>query len=592
MITTDSLRNQWFEFWKKRDHAIIPSASVLPENDPTALFHNSGMHPLVPYFGGAPHPQGKRLANSQKCIRTIDIDEVGDATHLTFFEMLGNWSLGDYFKTEQIAWMYEFLTQELQIPLEKIAISVFEGNDEAQRDQISADKWIELGIPAERIAYLPKSENWWAKGDTGPCGTDSEMFYWTGDEGAPANYQETWEDERWVEIGNNVFMEFNRETDGSLADLPQKNIDLGIGLERLVVALNGKSSIYEIDAFTEILQVITDISGVSIADNPAEDSDQANSVRIVADHLRTSAVMMADGVSPSNTDQGYILRRLIRRAVRHGRKLGIDQKFCSKIANVVIQKLGKTYPELVSNRDKIIAGMDGEETQFQKTLVAGEKEFKKMVDKTVHDQISGTIAFHIYETYGFPLEMTVELATEHGKTVDTDGFYAAESAHKAKSRAGAEKKFKGGLADDSVEVRRLHTATHLLHAGLRKVLGDHAEQRGSNITTERLRFDFPHEEKLSVEQLSAVEEYVNNAIKANVSIDWEKMTVDEAREQGAIGLFGDKYGDQVKVYTMGEWSKEICGGPHAETTGDLGTFKVKKQESIGKGLRRIKAILV
>ena len=593
MITTNDLRTQWLDFWRSKNHAVIPSASVLPDNDPSALFHNSGMHPLVPYLMGEPHPQGTRLADAQKCIRTGDIDEVGDATHLTFFEMLGNWSLGDYFKDKQIAWSFEFLTEVLELPLEKLAVSVFEGDESAPRDEEAAGIWKKVGMPVERIAYLPKSENWWAKGDTGPCGPDTEMFYWTGDEAAPTSFQDSWEDPRWVEIWNDVFMQFNREEDGSLTDLPNRNIDTGMGLERTVAILNGKKSVYETDAFASTLQIIAKLSGYqSILDNPTEDTDTANSIRIIADHLRSATVILADGVSPSNTDQGYILRRLLRRAIRHGRKIGINDNFCGTIAKVVIEKLGTNYPELKTNEAHILSELEGEENQFRKTLIAGEKEFKKMVDKTPQSEISGTIAFHIYETYGFPLEMTVELAAEYGKTVDTAGFKAAEASHKAKSRAGAEKKFKGGLADDSIEVRRLHTATHLLHAGLRQVLGDHAAQRGSNITAERLRFDFSHGEKLTVEQLSAVEAYVNEAIKAAQPITWSEMSLDEAYASGAIGLFGEKYADKVKVYDMGAWSKEICGGPHAENTSELGIFKIKKQESCGKGVRRIKAILV
>jgi alanyl-tRNA synthetase len=593
MITTDDLRKKWLEFWQSKQHSIIPSASILPDNDPSALFHNSGMHPLVRYFAGENHPAGNRLTNTQKCIRTGDIDEVGDATHLTFFEMLGNWSLGDYFKKEQIGWSFEFLTEVLELPLEKLAVSVFEGDTNAPRDNEAAQIWESVGMPTESIAYLPAAENWWAKGETGPCGPDTEMFYWTGDQAAPKIFQDSWEDPRWVEIWNDVFMQFDRLADGSLTPLKNKNIDTGMGLERTVAVLNGKKSVYETDAFASVLQKISVLSNyASILQNPLEKTDNANSIRIIADHVRTSSIMVADGVTPSNTDQGYILRRLIRRAVRHGRKIGITGNFMAEVAVVVVEKLGTAYPELKNNQKKILKEISGEEEQFAKTLIAGEKEFKKMVERTSQDEISGTIAFHIYETYGFPLEMTVELAAEYGKTVDIGGFKAAESSHKAKSRAGAEKKFKGGLSDDSAEVRRLHTATHLLHAGLRKVLGDHAAQKGSNITAERLRFDFSHGAKLTVEELSAVEKYANDAIAANAPITYEEMDLESAYNGGAIGLFGEKYGDKVKVYTMGTWSKEICGGPHAQRTGELGTFKIKKQESCGKGVRRIKAVLV
>lgn len=593
-ITSAQLRDRWLAFWKDRGHTIIPSASVLPENDPTALFHNSGMHPLVPYLMGQEHPQGPRLTNVQKCIRTGDIDEVGDATHLTFFEMLGNWSLGDFFKTEQIQWSYEFLTKELGIPLEKLAVSVFAGDDDAPRDTEAADLWKKAGMPEAKIAFLPKSENWWAKGDTGPCGTDTEMFYWTGDDaGIPGNFQDSWEDPRWVEIWNDVFMQFDRKDDGSLGDLPQKNIDTGMGLERTIAVLNGKKSVYETDAFAEILQKISEISGYTeVLQNPTIDTDQGNSVRIIADHARTSAVLIADGVVPSNTDQGYILRRLIRRAVRHGRKLGIDGAFMSEIANIVVQKLGNQYPEIQKNQEKILSELNAEEAQFQKTLASGEREFVKMVEKIETKTLSGEEAFNLYETYGFPLEMTVEMAEERGMTVDTQGFKKAEEAHKAKSRAGAAQKFSGGLADDSVETTRLHTATHLLHAALKKFLGNDVNQKGSNITPDRLRFDFNYPEKLTPEQVEAVENYVNEAIAADTEIVRCETTVDQAKSEGAIGLFGDKYGDTISMYTMGEFSKEICGGPHAARTGELGTFKIKKQESCGKGIRRIKAVLV
>ncbi len=589
-ITTDWLREKWKAFWKEKGHAIIPSASVLPENDPTALFHNSGMHPLVPYLSGEPHPAGTRLANSQKCIRTIDIDEVGDATHLTFFEMLGNWSLGDFFKHEQIGWSFEFLTDELNLPLEKLAFSVFAGDENAPRDSEAAARWKELGVPENRIAYLPISENWWAKGDTGLCGPDTEMFYWTGESPAPASFQDTHEDERWVEIWNDVFMQFDRKEDGTLVDLPSKNIDTGMGLERTVAVLNGKKSVYETDAFVDILAVIAAMANdTSLAKNPNQQTEKGNSARIIADHIRTAVVLIADRVLPSNTDQGYILRRLLRRAIRHGRKLGINQDFTVDIAAAAIAKLSSAFPEIKSKSEGIKTALQTEEQQFSSTLSKGEKEFLKLLAAT--SNITGEGAFYLYETYGFPIEMTEELAVEKGITVDRSGFETAMKAHQAKSREGAAQKFAGGLADDSTETTNLHTATHLMHAGLRKVLGDHVSQRGSNITPERLRFDFGHPEKVMPEQIAAVEEYVNAAIAADVEISWSEMQTDEAFASGALGFFGHKYGDRVKVYAMGEWSREICGGPHAERTGELGTFKIKKEQSASKGVRRIKAIL-
>ncbi len=595
-VTTDDLRKKWLEFWKKKNHIIIPSAGVLPDNDPTALFHNSGMHPLVPYLCGQTHPEGRQLANAQKCIRTGDIDEVGDATHLTFFEMLGNWSLGDYFKKEQIEWSFEFLTQELNLPLEKLAVSVFAGDDDAPRDQEAADLWKAAGIPENKIAYLGKSDNWWAKGDIGPCGTDTEMFFWTGDEAAPKSFQESHNDPRWVEIWNDVFMTFNRKADGSLEELEQKNIDTGMGLERTVAVLNGKKSVYETDAFTEILAKIAELSGdPKLAINPLAETAAANSMRVIADHIRSGSMILADKVSPSNVDQGYILRRLLRRAIRHGKKLGIEGHFTVKIAEEVKKKLGHQYTELEKNWNFIVEELEQEEEQFAKTLETGEREFNKLAGKILEfsnkKELSGKKAFWLYETYGFPFEMTEELCAEQGLTVDKSGFDEAAKKHAEASRAGSEQKFKGGLGDTSVETTNLHTATHLLHAALKKVLGDHVEQRGSNITPERLRFDFSHGEKMTPEEKTKVENLVNEAIDANVEITCEETSVDDAKSQGAIGLFGNKYGEKVKMYTMGAFSKEICGGPHAEKTGNLGKFRIKKEEASSRGVRRIKAVL-
>lgn len=595
-FTTDDLRTKWLEFWKQKQHAIIPSAGVLPDNDPTALFHNSGMHPLVPYLCGENHPAGTRLANAQKCIRTGDIDEVGDATHLTFFEMLGNWSLGDYFKKEQIEWSFEFLTQELQLPVEKLAVSVFAGDNDAPQDAEAATVWKKVGISENRIAYLGKSDNWWAKGDIGPCGTDTEMFFWTGDKEAPQNFQETHDDPQWVEIWNDVFMTFNRKEDGTLEELTQKNIDTGMGLERTVAILNKKKSVYETDAFTEILKKIGELAKDSeLAKTPLAQTDKANSMRVIADHLRSGSMILADKVAPSNVDQGYILRRLLRRAIRHGRKLGFSEHFTVQIAEVVKQKLQHQYPELRKNWEFIKEELNREEEQFAKTLETGEREFTKLADKIIEfsnkKELSGKKAFWLYETYGFPFEMTEELCAEKGLTVDREGFNIAEKKHAEASRAGSEQKFKGGLGDTSVETTRLHTATHLLHAALRKVLGNHVEQRGSNITPERLRFDFSHGEKMTPEEKTEVEKLVNEAIAANVEIKCEETTVENAKNCGAIGLFGDKYGEKVKMYSMGDFSMEICGGPHATRTGELGKFRIKKEEASSRGVRRIKAVL-
>lgn len=670
--TTDSLREKWFQFWEEKQHKIIPSASVLPENDPTALFHNAGMHPLVPFLMGQKHPEGIRLANVQKCIRTGDIDEVGDATHLTFFEMLGNWSLGDYFKKEQIAWSFEFLTEVLELPIEKLAFSVFAGNDNAPKDEEAAKAWIDQGISKERIAYLGTKENWWAKGETGPCGPDSEMFYWTGDEPAPENFQETHEDPRWVEIWNDVFMEFDKNSAGIITPLPQQNIDTGMGLERTVAILNGYTSVYQIDNFTPIMQKISDLAeNPEIAKNPIAKTPEGTSARIIADHIRSATVLLGDRIIPSNLDQGYILRRLIRRAIRHARKLNISENFCVKIATVVIETLQETYPELNTHKQAIFKELELEENQFQKTLEKGEtilfnelkeikdiinfieknsfsanltllestknkiqhyllfKPFERLFDfyeNNLQEKISpeipladkkpiennkeinlfikeeikriknnlilnGNIVFNLYETYGFPLEMTDEIAQENGFHIDKEGFKEAEKKHQAKSKAGSEQKFSGGLGDRTEDTVKLHTATHLMHAALKKVLGDHVEQRGSNITPERLRFDFSHPEKVTPEQIAEVEKIVNEAIKSDAKVECIETTVEKAKAQNAIGLFENKYGDKVKMYTMGEHSKEICGGPHVKHLGELGTFKIKKEQASSRGIRRIKAIL-
>ena len=643
--TTDGLRKEWLSFWKSKKHVVIPSAGVLPDNDPTALFHNSGMHPLVPFLMGESHPEGKRLANAQKCIRTGDIDEVGDAVHLTFFEMLGNWSLGDYHKSEQIEWSFEFLTKVLKLPLEKLAVSVFKGDENAPRDEKSFRFWLHHGIPRERIAFLDKKHNWWSKGDIGPCGPDTEMFFWTGHDAAPKNFQDTHTDPHWVEIWNDVFMEFHRDENGVLHQLTQRNIDTGMGLERTVAVLNGFTSVYQTDTFATVLQKLSELAhNTEISQNPIADTETGKSARIIADHLRTATIILADGVAPSNTDQGYILRRLIRRAIRHGRKIGISGAFCNIIAKCVREKLGSAYPELVWNEKFVTEELEREEALFSKTLERGEKEFEKLVhslsssfchsgsplriasdeeakllrkratqmgseasgrnpvDKknsfviarnevTKQSKIPGPAAFNLYETYGFPLEMTVELAHERNLTVDEAGFQKAFQDHQALSRAGSEQKFAGGLGDRSEETVKLHTATHLLHSALRKVLGPHVEQRGSNITPERLRFDFSHPDKMTPEQIAEVEKLVNDAIKADAPITCEETTVDAAKSAGAIGLFEHKYGDKVKMYTMGTFSREICGGPHVMHTGALGSFKILKEEASSRGIRRIKAVV-
>ena len=585
-IDSYTLRKMWTDFYAEKGHAIISSASLIPENDPTVLFTTAGMHPLVPYLLGAKHPSGTRLADVQKCVRTGDIDEVGDASHCTFFEMLGNWSLGDYFKKEQIAWSYEFLTSEKYLGIDKsrLAVTVFAGDDDCPRDEESAKLWEECGISKDRIFYLPKSNNWWGPaGVTGPCGPDTEMFFVADVPDCHEGCGPDCDCGKYLEIWNDVFMQYNKTADGKFEPLKQKNVDTGMGLERTLCILQGKKSVYETDLFVPIIAKIRELS--------AQSDDKAE--RIVADHIRTSVFIIGDerGVTCSNVDQGYILRRLLRRAIRFGRQLQLNKGDLSQIALTVIDIYKDVYPELVANKTKIIDEINAEEERFEKTLSTGMKEFDKLVFYQKGDTISGKAAFRLYETYGFHVEMTVELAREHNLKVDVDGFDAAYREHQQKSHAGAEQKFKGGLADHTETITKLHTATHLMHTALKKVLNDpDANQKGSNITEERLRFDFTFGRALTPEEIAKVEELVNEAIKADVPIVCEEMTVEEAKAQGAIGLFTSKYGEKVKVYTMGSFSKEICGGPHASRTGELGKFKILKEQSSGAGVRRIKAI--
>ena len=591
-MTAAEIRKKYIEFFRRHGHAEIKSASLIPDNDPTCLFTTAGMHPLVPYLSGAEHPAGKRLTDYQKCIRTGDIDEVGDPVHLTFFEMLGNWSLGDYFKEEAIGMSFEFLTSpsELGIPLDMLAFTVFEGDENAPFDQEAFDLWRGHGVPAERIAKLPKSDNWWGPaGTTGPCGPDTEMFYWTGELPAPKVFDPA--DKRWVEIWNDVFMQYNKTAEGKFVPLAQKNVDTGMGLERVTAVLQGKKSCYETEIFAPIFAALDAVRGVEAI--PA--AQRSSSERIIADHLRAASFILADGITPGRVDQPYVLRRIIRRAIREGRKLGIEKPFVSAIARAVIDAMKDVYPELGANAASIVAELDREEAQFVSTLGNGIKELQKLIDRVPpfveRKVISGKNAFNLYETYGFPIELTVEMAGEQGFSVDLPGYEEAYRKHQELSRAGAEQKFKGGLADHSEETAKLHTATHLLQAALRKILGDHVEQRGSNITAERLRFDFSHPDKVTPEQLAEAEKLVNDAIKADIEVKCEEMTLDEARKSGAMGLFGSKYGDRVTVYTIGNISKEICGGPHAKRTSDLKSFKILKEESSSRGVRRIKAVI-
>ncbi len=592
-MTSGELRSMWLNFFKSKGHAVIPSASVIPENDPTVLFTTAGMHPLVPYLLGSKHPAGTRLTDVQKCIRTGDIDEVGDASHLTFFEMLGNWSLGDYFKKEMIAWSWEFLTspEYLGLDKDKLAFTVFEGEGDIPRDDEAANYWMENGVKKENIYFLPREHNWWGPaGQTGPCGPDTEMFIIKDQPPCGPDCSPACSCGRFLEIWNDVFMQYNKTADGQYVPMAKKNVDTGMGLERTVCTLNGCKTVYETDAFTNIIAKISELSGKHYDDDEAT----TKAFRIVADHLRTSTFIMGDprGVSPSNVDQGYVLRRLIRRAVRFGMGLGMPEGFTAEIGKVVINQYAEVYPELKQNENFVLEQFKLEETRFARTLRQGEREFEKAVSRMGENKvIDGVVAFNLYATYGFPIEMTRELAKEHGLTVDEAGFEKHFAEHQKSSHAGAEQRFKGGLADSSAQSARLHTATHLLHAALRRVLGDEVAQKGSNITPERLRFDFSFGRKVTKDELAQVEALVNEWIKADVPVVMTETTVEDAKKEGAIGLFESKYGERVRMYTMGEYSKEICGGPHASHTGELVSFKILKEESSSAGVRRIKAVI-
>ncbi|MDA1060491.1 MAG: alanine--tRNA ligase [bacterium] len=611
-MTANELRRLYINFFvKNHDHSEIKGSSLIPENDPTVLFTTAGMHPLVPFLMGEKHPSGTRLVDVQKCIRTGDIDEVGDDSHLTFFEMLGNWSLGDYFKEGAIKMSFGFLTTKrenggLGLSLDNLAFSCFEGDDDAPRDNESADIWRSLGVKDERIAFLPKKDNWWGPaGHTGPCGPDTEMFYWTGKGDAPAKFDP--EDNHWLEIWNDVFMQYNKQEDGSFVPLKQQNVDTGMGVERVTAVLNGVTTPFETHLFKDILEEIRLLSGYG-----EPNDDQKVSERIIADHLRSATFIMGDpmGVAPSNTDQGYVLRRLIRRSIRHGRKLGIESDFVRKIAGIVVKNYSDYYPELAENQEKIYEEISKEETQFNRTITKGLAVLRGEMSRHESEKDSGVkvfgddFCFEMLATYGFPLEMTIEELEADGwikgsaerKKVLKE-FESHYKKHQEMSRAGAEQKFSGGLADHSEEVIRMHTATHLLHQALRDVLGDHVAQKGSNITKDRLRFDFVHGEKMTDEEKAEVERIVNDQIRAALPVTFEEMTVEEAKAKGAIGLFESKYGDRVKVYTMGDpdkgsvYSMEICGGPHVKNTSDVGSFKIKKEESSSSGVRRIKAVV-
>ena len=665
--SANELRSLFLKFFESKGHKVIPSASVIPENDPTVLFTTAGMHPLVPYLMGEKHPMGTRLTDVQKCIRTGDIDDVGDASHLTFFEMLGNWSLGDYFKEQMIPWSWEFLTSPewLGLDPDRLAFTVFAGDEDAPRDEEAANLWRAQGVKDDHLFYLPKKHNWWGPaGITGPCGPDTEMFIITDRPPCGPDCSPACSCGRYLEIWNDVFMQYEKQVDGSFIPLKQKNVDTGMGLERTFCVLKGAKTVYETEIFARIIGKIEELSGKKYG----SDEETTRSIRIISDHMRTATFIIGDdrGVTPSNVDQGYVLRRLIRRAVRHGMKLGMAEGFTCEIAQVIIDQYKEVYPELERHADFILEQLRLEEDRFQRTLKKGMAEFEKVygnlnklvsrldemrsalkdaftpdvvarlqkmeevannvgstfrptpemqqaiaefkkfgeavetikdfagkVDAFVKEsaRIDGRSAFKLYDTYGFPIEITREMAAEKGVEVDVEGFHERFKKHQETSHAGAEQRFKGGLADNSEATARLHTATHLLHAALRKVLGPEVAQKGSNITAERLRFDFSFGRKMTDEEKAEVERLVNEAIQADVPVICEEMTVPEAKAQGAIGLFESKYGDRVKVYTMGEFSKEICGGPHANRTGELKSFKIKKEEASSAGVRRIKAVI-
>jgi alanyl-tRNA synthetase len=605
-MTADELRSKYIDFFKSRGHAQIQGKSLLPDNDPTVLFTTAGMHPLVPYLLGEDHPAGKRLVDYQKCIRTGDIDSVGDASHLTFFEMLGNWSLGDYFKDGAIRMSFEFLTSPewLGIPVEKLGVSVFRGDEAVPRDEESAAAWKALGIPENRIAYLPREDNWWGPaGTTGPCGPDSEMFYYVGDKPCGPDCKPGCSCGGWLEIWNDVFMQYNKTAEDAYEPLARKCVDTGMGIERTVTILNGKSSVWDTEIFAPIRNAVERAAGYAYG----SDAEKDRSVRIVCDHVRASTFILGDprAVSPSNVGAGYVLRRLIRRAVRHGRKLGIgggedSPAVLSPFARILIEQMKGPYPELSENNTRIIEELDLEEKKFLETLQKGEHEFEKLLPgllKNPQRVMSGRLAFKLYDTYGFPIELTEELAAENGMKVNRGEFDEAFRKHQELSRAGGEQVFKGGLIDQGETAARYHTATHLLHKALRMVLGDHVAQKGSNITAERMRFDFSHGAPMTQEEIRKVQDIVNEAIVRDLPVSMEVMSLDEAKASGAIALFGEKYESQVKVYTIGNspgdfFSREVCGGPHAERTGVLGNFVIQKEQSSSAGVRRIRAVLM
>ena len=589
-MTSEQLRKLYLDFYAGKAHAVIGSASLIPENDPTVLFTTAGMHPLVPYLLGEKHPAGNRLADVQICVRTGDIDEVGDASHCTFFEMLGSWSLGDYFKKDAIAWSYEFVIDKLGFSPDKFAVTVFGGDEVCPRDEESADCWRRAGAKDKNIFFLGRKHNWWGPaGTTGPCGPDTEMFVDTGAPACSESCDPSCGCGKYLEIGNDVFMQYFKDAEGNFRPLEKKNVDQGMGLERLLCIINGYSSVYETDLFDFAIAKLEELSGRKYG----EDEEITAAMRIIADHTRTATFMLGDvkAISPSNVDQGYVLRRLIRRAMRYCRVLGVDFSALTVLAELFADKYAPVYPNIGEARGRIAAELDAEKEKFARTIEQGLKEFDKVLSHIPGKVFPGKTAFRLYDTFGFPVEMTAELAAERGYTLDNEGYEKAFREHQEKSKAGAEQKFKGGLADGGEASARLHSATHLLGYALRKVLGDeNIAQRGSNITPERLRFDFNFPRPLTAEEIAAVEKTVNDEIAAGTPVVCEEMSVGEARDSGAVGVFGDRYGEVVKVYTIGH-SREICGGPHAANTAELGKFRIVKEQSSSAGVRRIKAVL-
>lgn len=584
------LKDTYLKFFEEKGHKIIPSAPIIPENDPTCLFNTAGMQPLVPYLKGEPHPEGHRLADVQKCFRTNDLDSIGDKTHHTFFEMLGNWSLGDYFKKESISWSFELLTKRLNIPVEKLAVTVFGGNDIVPADNESAEVWESLGINKNKIAFLGEENNWWPNMElTGPCGPDTEIFYWRSSSPVPEKFDP--DDETWVEIWNNVFMQYNHEPDGTFTPLKNKNVDTGLGVERVTTILEGETDNYKSSIWKDVIRKIEEISGKSY-----DDERYTKAMRIIADHIRAIVMISGDDavIKPSNTDQGYILRRLIRRTIRYAKQLEIDinSNWEEQLANIIINEYAPYYAELERNKNVILEVLKNEKVKFNRTLEKGLKEFEKIVGHLEGDLIDKDNAFKLYDTYGFPIELTEELAKERGLKVDIAGFKEKFAEHQAKSREGATAKFKGGLASTGEMETKYHTATHLLNAALKKVLGPHVHQKGSNITAERMRFDFSHDTKMTDEEKQKTEDLVNEYIKMAIPVERFEMKKEDALKLGAEAMFIEKYGDIVSVYKIGDVSLEVCGGPHVSNTSELGTFKIKKEEASSAGVRRIKAILL